>query len=34
MYDKIAKDNLFCKWKIINGEQSIEEVYDQIIKLI
>jgi len=34
MYDKIAKDNLFCKWKIINGEQSIEEVHDQIIKLI
>lgn len=34
MYDKIAKDNLFCKWEVIDGEQSIEEVHNQIIKLI
>jgi len=34
MYDKIAKDNLLCKWEIIDGEQSIEEVHNQIIKLI
>jgi len=34
LYDKIAKDDLFCKWEIIDGEQSIEEVHNQIIKLI
>ncbi|MDD3292840.1 MAG: dTMP kinase [Candidatus Pacebacteria bacterium] len=34
VYDKVAKNNLFCKWEIINGEQSIEEVHNQIIKLI
>ncbi len=34
MYDKVAKDNLFCKWEIIDGEKSIEEVHNQIIKLI
>jgi dTMP kinase len=34
MYDMISKDNLFCKWETIDGEQSIENVHKQIIKLI
>jgi len=34
MYDRIAKDNLFCKWEIVDGEKPIQEVYNQIIKII
>jgi dTMP kinase len=34
MYDKVSKDNLFCKWETVDGEKSIEEVFNQIIKLI
>lgn len=31
-YLKIAKEQIFCRWEIINGEKSINEVFDNIIK--
>ncbi|MDD4661972.1 MAG: dTMP kinase [Candidatus Pacebacteria bacterium] len=30
-YLKIAKEQIFCKWEIINGEKPINEVFDNII---
>lgn len=31
-YLKIAKEQIFCRWEIINGEKPINEVFDNIIK--
>lgn len=33
-YEKIAKDNIFCDWEIIDGEKSIEEVSKEILEVI
>jgi dTMP kinase len=33
-YEKIAKDNIFCDWTIIDGEKSIEEVSKEILEVI
>ncbi len=33
-YDKIAKDNIFCDWAVIDGEKSIEEVSKKILSVI
>ncbi|MDD4358271.1 MAG: dTMP kinase [Candidatus Pacebacteria bacterium] len=30
-YLKVAKDQVFCKWEIIDGEKPIEEVFNNII---
>lgn len=30
-YLKIAKNNVFCNWEIIDGAQSIQDVYNKII---
>lgn len=34
IYDKIAEKSILCKWEIVDAEKSIEEVFNQIIKLI
>lgn len=33
-YENMSKENIFCKWETIDGEQSIEEVLNQIINLL
>ena len=33
-YEKIAENNIFCEWSIIDGEKSIEEVSQDILKLL
>jgi len=33
-YEKAASDNSFCDWTIIDGEKTIDEVSDDIIKLL
>ena len=33
-YDKMAKENVFGKWKVVDGEESIKEVCEEIIKII
>ncbi|MDD4409705.1 MAG: dTMP kinase [Candidatus Pacebacteria bacterium] len=33
-YDKLAKENVFCKWEIADGERSKEEVFEQIVNII
>ncbi len=34
LYEKFAKENIFCHWKIVNGEKSIEDVAKEIWKII
>jgi dTMP kinase len=34
MYDKIARENVFCPWAVVDGEKSIEEVFNQIINVL
>ena len=33
-YEERAKDNIFCKWEIVNGEQPIEKVTEDILNII
>jgi thymidylate kinase len=33
-YIDIAKKNLFCDWEVIDGEKPIEEVFNEIVKVI
>lgn len=33
-YESMAKDNIFCDWAIVDGEKSVEEVFDDIKKLL
>ncbi len=34
IYEEVAKKNIFCKWAMINGERSIEEVSKNVWKII
>jgi dTMP kinase len=33
-YEKIAQDNIFCDWAVIDGEKPIEEVSKEILEVI
>jgi len=33
-YKKLIKEKIFSKWMVINGEKSIEEVFEEIKKII
>lgn len=33
-YLKVAKNQIFCKWEIIDGHKSISEVFNKIISII
>ncbi|MDD3386485.1 MAG: dTMP kinase [Candidatus Pacebacteria bacterium] len=33
-YEERVKDNTFCKWEVVDGEKSIEEVANNILKII
>lgn len=33
-YARLAKDNVFCKWEVIDGEKSKEEVFESIKSII
>jgi len=33
-YDKLARENIFGKWFVIDGEKSIEEVFEQVKKVL
>lgn len=33
-YEDRVKENTFCKWEVVNGEQSIEKVRDDIINIL
>lgn len=33
-YQKLIKNNVFAPWVVVNGEKSIEEVGDEVIKCI
>ena len=33
-YEYLASNNIFCNWEIIDGEQSIENVFNQIIEVL
>jgi dTMP kinase len=33
-YEYLAQNNIFCDWEIIDGEQSIENVFSQIIETL
>ena len=33
-YEERAKDNIFCKWEIVDGEQPIEKVTEDILNII
>ena len=33
-YEKLARKNIFCKWKIVNAEKSKQEVFEEIRKII
>ncbi|RLJ08541.1 MAG: dTMP kinase [Candidatus Aenigmatarchaeota archaeon] len=33
-YERLAKENVFGNWFVIDGEKSIEEVFDEIIKTL
>ena len=33
-YEERVKDNIFCKWEIVNGEQPIEKVTEDILNII
>ncbi len=32
IYEEVARKNIFCKWVIVNGEKSIEEVSEDVWK--
>ena len=32
-YDDLAKKNIFCSWAVVDGEKTIEEVFNQLIFL-
>ncbi|MDD3170456.1 MAG: dTMP kinase [Candidatus Pacebacteria bacterium] len=33
-YESLAENNVFCPWGIVDGEKSIEEVFNQIVSLV
>ena len=33
-YLKVAKNQIFCKWEIIDGHKPINEVFNKIISII
>ena len=33
-YEKLARKNVFCKWKIVNAEKSKQDVFEEIRKII
>ncbi|MDD5696904.1 MAG: dTMP kinase [Candidatus Pacebacteria bacterium] len=33
-YDNLAENNVFCPWATVDGEKSIEEVFNQIVSLV
>jgi dTMP kinase len=33
-YEKMAQDNIFCEWAVVDGEKLIEEVSKQIIEVL
>jgi len=33
-YEKMAEGNIFCDWAIIDGEKSVEEVFEEIKKVL
>ncbi len=33
-YEYLAQNNIFCEWETIDGEKSVDEVFNQIIKLL
>ncbi len=33
-YDKIVKENIFCPWETVDGEGSVEEVFNQMVSLL
>jgi len=33
-YETLAEENIFCPWVIIDGEKTIEEVFNQIVLLL
>lgn len=33
-YIKLANENVFCKWEVIDGEKSKEEVFSEILNII
>lgn len=33
-YEKMAKDNVFCDWAIIDGEKPVEQVFKDIVELL
>ena len=33
-YLKVARNNVFCEWRVVNAERSIEEVAEEIWKIV
>jgi len=34
MYDRLARDNVFGRWYVIDGEKSVEDVFAQVRKVL
>jgi dTMP kinase len=33
-YEYLSNNNIFCEWEVIDGEQSIENVFSQIVEVL
>jgi dTMP kinase len=33
-YEHLSNNNIFCDWEVIDGEQSIENVFSQIVEIL
>lgn len=33
-YEQFSRNNVFCDWEVVDGEQSVEKVFEDILKVI